>query len=872
MSRPGSSSAPSLPTGPLGERLDLARWYDSGHRRFRIPALTQTPEGTLLAVFDVRPTQQDLPAHIGLAMRRSHDDGRSWGPLQPLHADVTWSFGDPSLLVDRTTGRLFCFAASSITAGFWDSRAGTDPEDGGIMHADVLVSDDDGLTWHHRRLTEQVKDPSWTGLFAASGEGIQLRRGPHAGRLLQQYVARIGEGTFAVTAYSDDHGETWHHGDPVGPGADENKVVECSDGSVLLNTRARPRRMQARSRDGGAAYGELAVVPEQVDPANNGAIVRVFPDASTTDPLSGLLALSHTADPSLRRDLTVRFSPDDGHHWTSAVLVETGPAEYSTLTPFGDGRLGLLYEREGYATLSYRTVDVNALPLSPLLLELVPAEAGSPAEVPPPGRSVPALDAGGSRRLRVRATNLGHVPIADATVALEGEDALRSDPVAVGPLAPGAARAVELVVEVPEGLAGPREVLLRAEVQLAEPYLPGGPLRVTSQRPGLVEVQPGGPPRAALAITAVFDAAYPEESTPHLAGDRAVPWVRVRNSGSVPLTGLRVRSAPDTPGTAIEDLAPGASATVSYGEALMHTLTVDHVSSGTWAPTISVHGTSELGDVAAQQDVEPVDLRHRPPHRKPSPVLLPTGDLRSSALWDPAPWNPALCSSGPGRSHDQEAPAAAAPVEIPSGTPLAFTLTPGITWSAQLLVRSEDSARFSVAVDCPRGIDLEASVGTHVVEEPAGGAVELSDRTADLTRLAVRLRATEGSTPGTHPVRLWLLRGGAQLAVFPLQVTLRDVLLAPRAGQGPDEALVEALSTRDPGISRRAREDLDLAVARQDVFGFSTVVRIREEALRLLETDAGHGRALPDRASREDRPAGPAGGDPAPGVASTLDS
>src|SRR5699024_11318641 len=120
-------------------------------------------------------------------------------------------------------------------------------------------------------------------IFASSGEGIHLRSWPYAGRLLQQYVTRVDGANYAVTGYSDDHGETWRHGELVGPGADANKASERSDGSVLLNSRTSGRRLQAVSEDGGISYSEFRTVPKQIDLSNNVAITGLLPEAAPDD-------------------------------------------------------------------------------------------------------------------------------------------------------------------------------------------------------------------------------------------------------------------------------------------------------------------------------------------------------------------------------------------------------------------------------------------------------------------------------------------------------------------------------------------------------------------------------------------------------------
>ena len=110
---------------------------------------------------------------------------------------------------------------------------GNREDDPDVLQADCSWSDDDGLTWQHRRITAAIKDPAWGGIFAASGRGIQLRYGARAGRLVQQYVVRHDGANYAASAFSDDHGITWRMGKLLGPGLDENKTVELADGRLI---------------------------------------------------------------------------------------------------------------------------------------------------------------------------------------------------------------------------------------------------------------------------------------------------------------------------------------------------------------------------------------------------------------------------------------------------------------------------------------------------------------------------------------------------------------------------------------------------------------------------------------------------------------
>ncbi len=355
---PGSSARPSniAPEVPYTQRV-LAR-SGEGAPVYRIPALTMTKAGSVLASYDARPSGNDLPSHIAVMLRRSTDGGRTFAPPITVRADTApFGFGDPSFVVDRVTGRIFLFYAAGVRQGFFGAHAGVGETDPEVLHADYSYSDDDGRSWRHRRITAQIKDSVWGGLFASSGEGIQLRHGPHAGRLIQQYAIRYKGANWAASAYSDDHGEHWRMGQLVGPGSDENKVVELADGTVMLNIRAKPMRRTALSHDGGATWSLPRDEPLLPDPGNNGSIIRVAPDAATTDARAHWLLFSNTESTTARVNLTVKLSCDDGRTWPVRRTIEAGPSAYSTLTPLGNGRFGLLYEGGDYATITLALFD-----------------------------------------------------------------------------------------------------------------------------------------------------------------------------------------------------------------------------------------------------------------------------------------------------------------------------------------------------------------------------------------------------------------------------------------------------------------------------------------------------------------------------------
>jgi sialidase-1 len=338
----------------LFERVGLEQRGDAGVHTYRIPALAVANDGTLIAAFDARnDSPNDLPGNIDVVVRRSRDLGRSWSPARRVvDFDGGRGGGDPSLLVDRVTGRVFLFYEYAPPGkGIFISNADRDTASTGTVHPHLIWSDDHGATWQGpRNLIASLKPLFATGMFATSGHGIQLSaRSPAPGRLLQPYAWLDAERRMhAANAYSDDHGATWKLAPSIGTGLDENKAVELADGRVMQNIRAfektRTHRLVAHSSDGGITYGAAVEEPQLPDPRNNADVIRVSPDAPAGSREAQMLLFSNTASETRRVDLTVRLSCDSGRTWPVSKVVHAGPAMYSTMARLPDGTIGLLYE------------------------------------------------------------------------------------------------------------------------------------------------------------------------------------------------------------------------------------------------------------------------------------------------------------------------------------------------------------------------------------------------------------------------------------------------------------------------------------------------------------------------------------------------
>lgn len=229
---------------------------------YRIPAITETRKGTLLALCDFRFNFNDVGWNnrngrwqINVVMKTSKDHGRTWSDSVSVargneySADpVRTAFGDPSIIADRTSDNvlLHCVAGKSP----YHTATRQNPQ-----HAVFFHSTDGGKTWDNGTdLTEMIhglydgKLPNGgnpDGVFLTSGKIMQSRY-IRKGKFYRLYVAHpIRQkgvdrcGTFVI--YSDDFGRTWDVlGTPsVAPSIaqDESKVEELPDGSVLLSCR-----------------------------------------------------------------------------------------------------------------------------------------------------------------------------------------------------------------------------------------------------------------------------------------------------------------------------------------------------------------------------------------------------------------------------------------------------------------------------------------------------------------------------------------------------------------------------------------------------------------------------------------------------------
>ena len=351
-------AGPANQVGPQFSDVFIAG--KDGFKSIRIPSVVVTKKGTVLAIAEGRAQHADQ-ANNKLILKRSADGGRSWGPMQVIAADGENCLNNPCAVVEQETGRVSVMY-QSYPAGFSERdgkiRPGLDGP--GIVRNYLVHSDDDGATWSRPEdVTRTTKTPERVTIVASGpGIGIQLRHGPHAGRLIMPF----NEGPFGqwnvVAVYSDDGGANWRLGQPApgcrvpdGKGGEislvnEVQMVELADGAVMLNSRkwgGKALRKIAVSKDGGLTWSKIQEEPALRDPGCMASIFRYsFPGNG------GKSRILYSGPDSTSRDNgTVYLSYDEGRTWPVRKVMVPGSFAYSVLTALPDGTLGCLFETDG---------------------------------------------------------------------------------------------------------------------------------------------------------------------------------------------------------------------------------------------------------------------------------------------------------------------------------------------------------------------------------------------------------------------------------------------------------------------------------------------------------------------------------------------
>ena len=342
---------PYVATEKIRNIIDSKALFISGTENthtFRIPAIITAPNGDLIACCDARrKSRADLiwVRDIDIVIKRSSDNGKTWTDME-----VVCDFGDgrpasdPSFIVDKTTGEIFCFY------NFMDQDNA--PKEFRLWYQS---SKDNGKTWGKPRdITDDISHKDWKMdfKFITSGRGIQTQDGE-----LLHTLVNLKRGLHIFG--SKDHGKTWgYYPAPIKP-ANESKIIQLADGNLMVNCRhnGKGQRYIHTSNDHGktwTGYKDMTLP----DPGCNGAILRY---TSIKDGYKkNRLLFVNASSVKGRKNLAVRISYDEGKTWSKGKVVDEGASAYSDITICKDGTIGILYE-PGYKEVRFTRISLEDL-------------------------------------------------------------------------------------------------------------------------------------------------------------------------------------------------------------------------------------------------------------------------------------------------------------------------------------------------------------------------------------------------------------------------------------------------------------------------------------------------------------------------------
>lgn len=346
---------------------------------YRIPAIAQAKDGTLIAVSDYRPCGMDIGyGRVDIMARVSEDNGLTWGKMvtvglgSGVKGAIGCGFGDAALVADRGSQEAVIFCVCGNTPYFYASRENPN-------RVARFRSHDGGRTWgDFEEVTEGIYslfDKSKLGpvksLFFGSGKICQSRF-VKVGKYYRLYAALAARDGGNRVIYSDDFGDTWHalgsiDVSPV-PKGDEPKCEELPNGNVVISSRTWGGRyfnifaftdLKKATGKWGEVYMSDANCNGVVakDNACNGEML-IVPARCNVDGRKTYLALQSVPFGAGRsnvgiyvKEITARdmVSPMAlASNWIGKFPVSTMESAYSTMTLQHDGNVAFFYEETTY--------------------------------------------------------------------------------------------------------------------------------------------------------------------------------------------------------------------------------------------------------------------------------------------------------------------------------------------------------------------------------------------------------------------------------------------------------------------------------------------------------------------------------------------
>ena len=198
----------AAPNDGWNEEMRLFTYRDTTNTNsYRIPAITTTSQGTIIAVADYRHNGAgDIGTSgqkVDFAIRVSHDGGNTWSEKTIITPENGLGISDPAIVHNSDTGKTFLF-------GYQNNKFITDKT--GSSDFFMYTSDDGGKTWDKEQSLKDLAPEGYKYVLQGPGSGMY-----HNGTIYMPIQAWHHEkdenGKSTATSgfiYSTDNGKTWN--------------------------------------------------------------------------------------------------------------------------------------------------------------------------------------------------------------------------------------------------------------------------------------------------------------------------------------------------------------------------------------------------------------------------------------------------------------------------------------------------------------------------------------------------------------------------------------------------------------------------------------------------------------------------------------
>lgn len=347
---------------------------DSVYTNYRIPGIVVTEKDTVIMYCEARKSTSDW-GEIDILAFRSVDGGNSWDDPIVLAkgTDRELTMNNPVMIVgkDNVIHLLYC-VNYGICTKCNTSATSSCTHGSGVFYRKSI---DDGENWSEPINISDSTAPDIRNVIATGpGHGIVLSNGT---LIVPVWMVKKEEKSeleshrpsIVTTLYSTDNGNNWKLGefvpngvdDQVVPSPSETAIVECSDGSVLLNMRTNygGYRAIARSQTGYSDWSKMKFDESLIDPTCMGSL---FKYDIKGDPYT--ILFTNCENDSKRENLVLKGSVDNGKTWTMRKVIDSGAAGYSDIAVDSNGKIYIIYEVNAGETVNLTHLDYDDLYLN----------------------------------------------------------------------------------------------------------------------------------------------------------------------------------------------------------------------------------------------------------------------------------------------------------------------------------------------------------------------------------------------------------------------------------------------------------------------------------------------------------------------------